>query len=117
MYSRVVLEYATLRGIAYPELNLPLIVDGCSGRLSWLYMLSGRVISCHDCCVMHDIDYYLGGSSTDRKIADYNLRACACNAGCSYPGVHGFLVRRWRIFRAWFMWGMVRIFGRMYWGK
>ena len=52
--------------------------DGCSAfpdgtreqRLLW-----------QQCCVVHDLAYWLGGSKDERKKADYDLRACVESVG------------------------------------
>jgi hypothetical protein len=93
-----------------------LFSDGCSGRLSWLYSLSGKQISCHMCCVAHDFLYEWGGSGHDRKLADALLRICAANVG-SFEGWRAPFRRAWRSFRAWIMYGAVRTFGSFYWGR
>lgn len=102
-YSPALIDYAASRGIAADE--LPLICDGCSGGLSWLYALAGRHISCEDCCNVHDIDYQLGGGKHDRREADARLRDCAAKGG-------GF-----RPCRAFVMWAGVRLCGWAYWAK
>ena len=30
----------------------------------------------HSCCVVHDLAYWIGGSTDDRKIADHELKTC-----------------------------------------
>lgn len=104
-FSRETIEYARSRGIADPEANLPLICDGCSGGLSWLYALGGKAVSCEECCNRHDIDYQLGGTRQDRADADARLYQCA-----SQPG-------GWKRLRAAAMWVTVRIFGWWYWER
>ena len=93
--------YAINRGITEDE--LPLVVNGCSGGISWMYTLGGRHISCEGCCNRHDIDYQLGGTPANRKASDRRLRDCAGAAG------------RWKRVRAWAMWVAVRVAGRWYW--
>ena len=98
--------YAIKRGV--DPFDLPLISDGCSGGISWLYAIGGRSISCEECCNRHDIDYQLGGTQSDRKAADKRLLACALEkAGGS----------RWKRARAYVMYGFVRAFGggKKYW--
>lgn len=101
-YDAPTIAYAAAKGLAADE--LPLLVNGCSGGISWLYAIGGRRISCEGCCNRHDIDYLLGGTPADRKEADRRLRQCAGAAG-------GF-----KRARAWAMWLAVRGFGRFYWG-
>ena len=100
-FSDETIAYAVARGIN--PMDLPLICNGCSGGLSWLYALGGRSISCEECCNRHDIDYELGGTPQDRAEADRRLRDCA-----SRPG-------GWKAARAWVMWAAVRVFGWGYW--
>ena len=101
-YTQDVIDYAASKGLAADE--LPMIINGCSGGLSWLYALGGRAISCERCCNIHDLDYQLGGSPAMRAEADKRLRHCAGAAG------------GWRVVRAWGMWVAVRLAGRWYWG-
>lgn len=100
-FDAVTVAYAASRGIT--EAELPLIVNGCSGGVSWLYALGGRHISCAGCCNRHDIDYQLGGTPIMRKEADLRLRQCAGAAG------------GWKRVRAWGMWVAVRVAGRWHW--
>lgn len=100
-YSEETRAYAEKRGI--DPIDLPLIVDGCSGGLSWLYAFGGKTLSCEECCNRHDIDYTLGGSSKDRRLADKRLRECAAQGG------------GWKTVRAWIMWVFVRLFGWAFW--
>ena len=95
----------------YAEDELPLICNGCSGGLSWVYALGGKSISCEQCCHRHDIDYQRGGGSHDRKAADRRLRECAARAGSFPPGWKGAVRRGWRTFRAWVMWAVIRLCG------
>ena len=108
-YSDTVIDYAAARGIAEDE--LPLVSNGCSGGLSWLYALGGKSISCEQCCHIHDIDYELGGTRKDRAAADRRLRECAARAGSFPPGWKGAVRRGWRSFRAWMMWAVIRLCG------
>ena len=114
-YSEAVIAYAAARGINAGE--LPLLIDGCSGGLTWLYALGGKTISCEDCCNIHDLDYQLGGTPDDRARADAALRTCAAAAGSFPPGIRGTCRRLWRTARAWIMWASVRLFGGRYWTR
>lgn len=113
VYSPPVLAMAAANGIAEDE--LPLIINGCSGGLSWVYGLVGREISCIDCCDMHDLQYQLGGTAIARREADKELRACAACAGHFPPGWKGRVRRVWRRCRAQIMYVAVRLFGGRYW--
>jgi hypothetical protein len=84
--------------------------DGCSGGLSWLYVLSGKEISCYRCCVTHDFLYEWGCTAKDRKKADKLLRWCASKSG-DFSGWQGPFFKAWRWFRSWVMYGAVRVFG------
>ena len=88
--------------------------DGCSGRLSWVYSLAGRKISCHRACVAHDFLYEWGGDAADRKRADRLLRLAAAGSG-RFEGWRAPLRRRWRGARAWIMYAAVRLFGKSHW--
>lgn len=85
--------------------------DGCSGKLSWAYGLAGEKISCHDCCVLHDFLYEIGGDAAARKEADKLLRQCAW----AVQSTGGWLGRKWRQCRAWIMYAAVRLFAGKYW--
>ncbi len=108
-FSASTIAYAAMRGLAEDE--LPLIIDGCSGGISWLYAIGGKHISCEDCCNIHDIDYQLGGTAAERKTADLQLRDCAAASAAN----SGWLVRSWSTARAWVMYVAVRMFGGRYW--
>lgn len=114
-FADTTIAYAASRGIAAEE--LPLVCNGCSGGLSWLYALGGRTISCEQCCHCHDIDYQLGGTAKDRADADRRLRECAAVAGSFPPGLTGDARRVWRRMRSWVMWAAVRCCGWHYWPK
>ena len=114
-YAPDLVDFAMHCGIR--EGDLPLIVNGCSGGLSWVYRLTfGRDISCESCCDWHDLLYFLGGTASDRKRADQRLRTCARHAGHFPPGLTGSARRVWRWLRSWLMYLAVRLFGRRYWG-
>jgi hypothetical protein len=89
--------------------------DGCSGRLSWVYGLMGKKISCHEACVAHDFLYAWGGGAADRKKADKLLRECVFYATAFLPGRWGRINRFLRCLRAWGMYGAVRLFAGRYW--
>lgn len=111
-FSPEVIAYAASKGIDEDE--LPLIIDGCSGGLSWLYNIGGKTISCEDCCNCHDIDYQLGGTEEERKDADKRLRDCSARAG-SFNGLKGQFLKAWRWTRAWIMYAAVRLFAKSHW--
>ena len=100
-YDRKVIAHAAACGIAEDE--LPLIIDGCSGGVSWAYGLVGKRPSFLPCCQIHDIDYQCGGSEEKRKEVDLRFRVCAGSRG------------GWRAARAWVMWAFVRRAGRWSW--
>ena len=108
-YSAETIAYAAAKGIAVDE--LPLIIDGCSGGLSWLYGIAGRTLACEGCCDRHDIDYQLGGNAAERKSADMRLRDCVVASTLH----SGWLARLWGKARAWVMYGVVRAVGARYW--
>lgn len=109
-YCTEVLGVAAANGI--DEEELPLIINGCSGGLSWFYRMAfNREISCIDCCDVHDLLYHLGGTSNDRKAADILLRKCSMQPGY-YSTDWRVLPRRfWRWIRGWIMYAAVRLFG------
>ena len=100
-YDRKVIAHAAACGIAEDE--LPLIIDGCSGGVSWAYGLVGKRPSFLPCCQIHDIDYQRGGSAADRADADRRFRECAGKRG------------GWRMARAWIMWAVLRVSGEKSW--
>ena len=65
-HARAVCEQSFENGGATP--SKPFITDGCS---MWFDRESNR-----ECCVMHDLHYWCGGSSSLRKQADLELRRC-----------------------------------------
>ena len=92
------------------------IADGCSGKLTALYLFMWqRDISCRYCCDEHDLAYEEGGGAQERKQADIRLRQCAAVAGKFPSGLHGRARRVWRKARAWAMYAAVRLFGWIYW--
>lgn len=34
-----------------------------------------------ECCVLHDLDYWRGGTSADRELSDQRLRQCVIDKG------------------------------------
>jgi hypothetical protein len=54
------------------------------------------------CCFRHDLEYWIGGTISDRKRADRNLRNCFRDMG--------YNLRSRMVFPA------VRVFGKPYWG-
>ena len=66
MASRARLDCRIRRGSAY-EPPHPFTTDGCSVSPDgdWL-----------DCCITHDLAYWCGGTSEERKLADEALKAC-----------------------------------------
>ena len=74
-----VLYNSTLSGPLPPH---PFQSDGCSGWLdgNWL-----------ECCVKHDLLYWLGGTGEERKAADLALRECLTEQGHPYVGQVMFL--------------------------
>ncbi len=61
-------ERCAARGFPAGKPTIPFATDGCTG---W----SDKVI--HKCCIVHDMEYWCGGSREDRKQADNRLRECA----------------------------------------
>lgn len=108
-FSDETIVYAAERGITSDELSL--IVNGCSGGLSWFYGIAGRTLTCESCCDIHDIDYQLGGTAAERKIADIRLRDCVATSVVN----KGWLARLWAKTRAWVMYVAVRMFGGRHW--
>lgn len=61
-------ERCAARGFPAGTPTIPFTTDGCTG---W----SDKVV--HQCCVVHDMDYWCGGSREDRRETDSRLRQCA----------------------------------------
>lgn len=90
------------------------IMNGCSGGLSRFYKkFFDKDISCRYCCDEHDMAYYEGGSSADRKLADRRLQKCAAQAGRS----GGSLGKAWRWLRSWIIYLAVRVAGGYFWTR
>lgn len=65
----------------YGEPIYPFTSDGCSASPdgSWV-----------DCCILHDVRYWCGGSPEDRAHADRELRECVAEKG--YGETHGLIM-------------------------
>lgn len=68
-------EYA-----CYGEPEVPFSSDGCSASPDGTWV---------ECCIMHDIRYWCGGSPKDRAYADRELRGCVKEKG--YGEAHGLI--------------------------
>lgn len=80
------------------------IQDGCSGGVTWFYKkFLGRDIRFRYCCDEHDVAYYEGGSSKDRRIADKRFRQCIAERGHTV--------------KSWIFYSAVRAFGWLYWNS
>ena len=116
IYAPEVYRLAMTHGV--PLIDLPMIINGCSGGLSWIYRVGfGKTVSCEDCCDYHDLLYYLGPREGTRKAADSGLRECAKHAGSFPVNWKGTMRRVWRHIRAWIMYGLLRILGRINWNS
>ena len=76
-----------LRLEGLPEFNSQQHSDGCSGgmssiyaKLTFLHDKHGEKLKWHQCCVIHDKAYYYGGSQSEKKYADKNLKECVGKA-------------------------------------
>jgi len=49
--------------------------DGCTGAPDAVPGQSGGVVCIRDACRMHDYAYHIGGTETDRRVADARLMA------------------------------------------
>jgi hypothetical protein len=64
--------------------------DGCSGGLSWIAnKVFGKELPWRGACVEHDVEYWIGGTKRDRKLADIELLTNVADNG--YP-IIGFLM-------------------------
>lgn len=114
IYSKEVLDLADKHGISHED--LPIIIDGCSGGLSWIYKLAlGQAPSCEQCCNAHDLRYFIGKVEGTRKQADQKLRDSSKAIGYFPDGWKGTVRKVWRWFRAWVMYIAVRLFGKNHW--
>ena len=68
-------EYA-----CYDQPEIPFSSDGCSASPDGTWV---------ECCVLHDIRYWCGGSPEDRAYADRELRECVVEKG--YGEAHGLI--------------------------
>ena len=114
LYSKEVLGLADKHSINHED--LPIIINGCSGGLSWIYKLAlGQEPSCEQCCNAHDLRYFVGKAEGTRKEADQKLRDSSRTVGKFPSGWKGTFRKVWRWFRAWVMYIAVRLFGRSHW--
>ncbi|MEK6628880.1 MAG: hypothetical protein AABY53_09660 [Bdellovibrionota bacterium] len=72
-----------------PEVPLlrPFYTDGCSASPDGIIGTDQKKLW-HDCCVQHDIKYWIGGNKTEKEIADSELKKCIEDKG--YAPVSGF---------------------------
>ncbi len=70
-------ERCAARGFPAAEPTEPFLTDGCTG---W----SDDVI--HECCIVHDMEYWCGGSREDRRQADSRLHECVEAVYGEWPG-------------------------------
>lgn len=89
--------------------------DGCS--LFPDGTLKAKALWC-DCCFKHDLAYWRGGSNSERKQADRELRACVLDhtensvlAETMYKGVRS---GGGPVFPTWYRWGYGWQYGRGY---
>ena len=89
--------------------------DGCS--LFPNGTLSDPTLWC-DCCFMHDIAYWQGGSIEDRNKADQGLRSCVLartgNKLLADTMYYGVRIGGEPAFPTWFRWGYGWNYGREY---
>jgi len=62
----------------------PFYSDGCSVSPDGIPLTSNSEIW-RSCCIVHDTRYWIGGTQSDKDMADENLRACIAAKG--YPDV------------------------------
>ena len=80
-YPQAVEEVTAIAEYAcYDEPVLPFSTDGCSASPDGTWV---------DCCIVHDIRYWCGGSPEDRAFADRELRECVVEKG--YGEAHGLI--------------------------
>lgn len=85
---------------AYGQRLKPFSTDLCTHYPN--YSKDGTLRPYSQCCLMHDLEYWVGGTQTERKQADRNLKHCFKSLG--------YDMRSRLVFEG------VRIFGKPYWG-
>jgi len=82
--------------------NKPFTTDGCSGGMSWFWNnVLRRETPWRHACVVHDLQYWLGGTKDDRLHSDIRLFADVVKNGHSIIALLMFIA--------------VRIGGSAYW--
>ena len=84
----------------------PFKSDGCS-----MWFDSWRGIDFYPYCFLHDLEYWVGGTNTDRLVADAQLMIDIAKAGCPQMAeimFHGVRVGGHERFRRTFSWGFGR---------
>lgn len=85
------------------------IVDGCSGKISWLWRkVKGNGPAFEYCCDEHDLFYDQGGGWRERLFADRLLRDCM---------LENLRRRKRPLHPAWVFYVAVRVCGWLYWKK
>lgn len=61
----------------------PFTSDGCSGPIHWIWqtLYQKAQPSWCQCCIVHDWEYYNGGTESDRAAADAKLFNCVVAQG------------------------------------
>lgn len=73
----------------------PFTTDGCSGGMSWLFMLcTGKPPPWQQLCVEHDRKYWAGGSRLARRNADQALLAAMITRGNVWWGLAMYVAVR-----------------------
>jgi len=74
-------HWVRLQGL--PKFDVVEHSDGCSGgmstiysKLKFLHKQHGKTLQWRECCEVHDLAYYYGGSKNEKKIADEKLNLC-----------------------------------------
>lgn len=93
--------------------------DGCSGGMSAFWKRQfGTVPPWENCCIEHDRAYHAGGTSDQRKEADYKLYQCVkANKGTSWAWIMWLAVRFGGVpYMPWdWRWGYGRDYAMSYW--
>lgn len=71
------------RVVGIPVFDVKLHSDGCSGgmsaiysKLTFLHKKHGKTLQWRQCCEIHDLAYYYGGSKQNKVLADEELKSC-----------------------------------------
>jgi hypothetical protein len=108
---------------AFPDLESPILrpfySDGCS-RSPDKFSLDSKDSRLTNCCIRHDISYWLGGTEAEKEVADQELDGCISGHGHKKTGkIYGFFPGKFggplssESFRWGYGWNYRRPFGKL----